>query len=820
MKISWNWLNEILPVKMGVNQAAELLTDIGLEVESVYPYENIKGGLEGLIAGEVITCVKHPDADKLKVTEVNIGNSTLLNIVCGAPNVAVGQKVIVAQTGTTLHPVSGESFTIKKAKIRGVESNGMLCAEDEIGMGVSHEGLLVLPDDTIVGTEIKTLFEIYSDTIIEIGLTANHADANSHFGTARELRAALISREIESPEINNPSKKNTLNIAVKDSNPSIKITIDDTEGCIRYSGILLINIQINESPIWLQNKLKAIGMRPINNVVDITNYVLQELGQPLHAFDADKIKGDHIIVKTLPDDTPFITLDEKERKLYHDDLMICDEERGMCIAGVYGGIDSGISSGTRNIFIESACFNPSYIRKTESRHGLKTDASSRFAKGTDPEITVIALKLAAQMIMEICQGQNAGNIIDIYPIKTKPFDIFLRFSRLNLISTINIPVEKIKSILESLNIKITEESNLGLRLEVPSYKNDVTREIDIIEEILRLYGFNNIPVPSTVRTPYLVSPKPDIEKIKLNTINYLVDKGFYEIFTNAISRSKYTEKFMPEQVNYRVDLLNSLNAELDCMRQTMLFTGLEVISYNHNHKQTDLRLFEMGREYSKVNGNYIEKEKIALYLTGNKYEETWRIKNRAADIFDLKEIINQLTQHLNCKIEWNTIDSKINDEAASNNLFETGAQLVVKGRVAGIAGIIKKEICNDFDIKQSVLYAELDWNIMLENLVGRSVKFKEVSKFPEVRRDLALIIDPSITYSDIESIAEKEGKPILKDIILFDVYEGEKLAGKKSYAIGLTFSNHERTLTDIEVEKIMNKLMLRYENELNAVIRK
>ncbi|MFI5172923.1 MAG: phenylalanine--tRNA ligase subunit beta [Chitinophagales bacterium] len=818
MKISWKWLNEILPVTINANQAAELLTDIGLEVESVYAYESIKGGLEGLIAGEVMSVVKHPDADKLKITEVNIGNGELLKIVCGAPNVAVGQKVIVAKTGTTIHPIKGEPFTIKKAKIRGEESNGMLCADDEIGLGESHEGLHILPDATIAGNSIKEIFDIYSDTIIEIGLTANHADANSHFGTARELRAGLISREIESPQINDPAKKITLNFPAGASNNSVKVSVEDTKGCIRYSGILIKNIETKASPAWLQNKLKAVGMRPINNVVDITNYILQELGQPLHAFDFDKIKGGEIIIKTLPDNTKFISRDEKERNLSRHDLMICDKEGGMCIAGVYGGINSGITSSTKNIFIESACFNPAYIRATESRHGLKTDASSRFAKGTDPEIIITALQLAAQMLVEFANGEIDGGIIDIYPTPVKPFHISLNYDKLKNIGAIDIPPGKIKSILQSVNIQVIEENDAGLKLEVPSYKNDVTREIDIVEEIMRLYGFNNIPLPSNVRTPYLVSPKPDKERTRLNTISYLVDKGFYEIFTNAISRSKYTEKFLTAEIGNRVNLLNSLNAELDCMRQTMMFTGLEVIGYNSNHKQSDLRLFEIGRVYSKVHGDYIEKERIAIYITGNKFDESWRNKNRPVDLFDLKEIVDQLTKHFNTPVEW--VNSSSNSGNDQSILFESGAALVSNGKTIGNAGIIKKDITSDFDIKQNVLFVELDWNMLLENLDSRKVEFTEISKFPEVRRDLALILDPAITYAEIESIAKNEGGPILKEVILFDVYEGEKLEGKKSYAIGLTFFNEERTLTDADVETVMNKLMSKYEKELNAVIRK
>ena len=812
MKISWNWLQEILPVQIGVEKAAELLTDIGLEVEDISLFESVKGGLEGLVVGEVITCEQHSDADKLKITTVNIGAEALLQIVCGAPNVAVGQKVIVAQVGTTIYPVKGDAFKIKTAKIRGVESNGMLCAEDEIGLGEGHNGLFILPENSVVGTPIKSLFNIYTDQVIEIGLTANHADANSHLGTARELRAALISRAIENPEIIDPAKSNQIPHTSAQEN-AITIQLENEAACFRYSGVLINNISIKESPAWLQNKLKAIGMRPINNAVDITNYILHTFGQPLHAFDADKITGNTIIIKTLPENSEFITLDEKTRKLFAGDLMICNAEAPMCIAGVYGGLHSGITSQTKNIFIESACFNPSYIRRTESLHGLKTDASARFTKGTDVEITLTALQTAASLIIALCGGEIPGNFIDIYPTKIKPTSIFLRFARLEMMSTINIPKNTIRNILQSLNITTVSETDAGLNLEVPSYKNDVLREIDIIEEVLRLYGFNNIPVPAGIRTPYLVSPKPDKEKIRQRTIHFLTDSACYEIFTNAISRSKYTEKYLPEIKEERVDLLNSLNAELDCMRQTMLFTGLEVISYNHNHKQQDLKMFEFGRVYAVKDGKYSETEKIGIYFTGSAAEENWRNNSRKSDLFDIKQLTALLLEEMNCDASWKNIPP-------TNNILESGAEIFVAGKMFGICGAVKKQICSDFDIKLPVYYAELDWNMMMENLITKKVTFKEISKFPEVRRDLALILEPSVTFAEIETIAKKEGKPILKDIRLFDVYEGEKLEGKKSYAVGLTFSNADRTLTDTEVDDVIQKLLSRYEKELNAVIRK
>jgi phenylalanyl-tRNA synthetase beta chain len=814
MKISWNWLNELLPLSMTANEAAVLLTDIGLEVEGVYPFSTINGGLEGLVVGEVMSCEKHADADKLKVTRVNIGTEELLQIVCGAPNVAVGQKVIVAIPGTTIYPIKGEPFTIKKAKIRGVESSGMLCAEDEIGIGESHDGLKILPDNSVPGTAVKTLFDVYNDTIIEIGLTANHADANSHKGTARELRAALISRELGKTELISTQQNN---ISVNSLPAAIQVQVENATACPRYSGVLLKNIVVGESPKWLQNKLRAIGMRPINNVVDITNYILQLYGQPLHAFDADKIEGNTIIVKTVPQNTTFITLDSKERKLSEQDLMICDANGGMCIAGVYGGLHSGVTTTTQHVFLESAYFNPSYIRRTESVHGLKTDASARFAKGTDIESTVVALQHAISLIQTICGGEIAGDIIDIYPNKMPEYQVNLRLSRLAKLSTLQLPTANIITILEALNITVAQQTDDVLQLKVPTYKNDVIREIDIIEEILRMHGFNNIQVPATIKTPYLVSPKPDKEKVKLETINYLVSTGFYEIFTNAISRSKYAQNYLPQFAPKQVNLLNSLNAELDSMRLTMAFTGLEVIGYNSNHKQTDLALFEFGRVYSKSE-TYQEAEKIGLFISGNKYLENWKISNRKTDFYDIKAAVDALLNKMNCKGEWSPIGNDNQNDLAP--LFDQGATISVGGKVIGCCGSIKKQILGDFDIKQPVYFAELDWNMMLDKMASRKVTFKEITKFPEVRRDLALVIDKSVNYDAIAAIAKKEGKPILKDLILFDVYEGEKLEGKKSYAIGLTFSNDERTLTDSDVDGVMKKLMTRCETELGALIRK
>ena len=822
MKVSLNWLREWLPVQSGSAEIAALLTDIGLETESVSVYESIKGGLKGLIVGEVVDVQKHPDADKLKLTQVNIGNGELLGIVCGAPNVEKGQKVIVAQAGTTIYPLKGDPFTIRKAKIRGVESNGMLCAEDEIGLGESHEGLLILPDSAAPGTNADTYISVYRDEIIEIGLTANHADANSVYGVARELEAAMHCRGIEQTELKKIIPDTSFTISQQGA--GITVTVENTEACPRYSGLLIKNLKIAPSPAWLQNKLKAMGMRPINNAVDITNYILLELGQPLHAFDAEKIRGEKIIVGTLPEATPFITLDEKERELHETDLMICDEEGGLCIAGVYGGMDSGITENTTSLFLESAYFNPVWISRTERLQGLKTEASSRFSKGTDPEITVIALQRAAQMMKEICGAEPETTIIDIYPQKVQPFSVFLRSERIKLIGAVAIPQNTIEEILTSLHIKIVSKTEKGWQLEIPSYKNDVTREIDVIEEILRLYGYNNIPMPTSIRMPYLVNPKPDREKIRDDYMRYLSAQGCYEIFTNAISKSKYVKKWIPGIENTQVTLLNSLNADLDCMRQTMLFTGLEVIAFNRNRKNTDLKFFESGRIYFHEGDKYKEYDRLSLFLCGNNSDESWRMKTRPADFYDLKLWIELLAKKSKAAIDFLPSGTTTSEFSAAADipsaLLEDATLILLNNTNAGFAGKVKEEILEEFDIRVPVYFAEISWNALVHATSSAKTEFAEIQKFPSVRRDLALLLEPSLPFEKVKEIAEKEGSGLLKDLVLFDIYAGEKMQGKKSLAVGLIFQHHEHTLTDNEVDTVMKKLMDRLEKELGAEIRK
>lgn len=809
MTISWNWLKQWLPATIPVNQAAEILTDIGLEVESVTPYESVKGSLNGLLVAHVVSVEKHPDADRLKITQVDFGGESPVQVVCGAPNVAAGQKVIFAPVGTTLYPVNGESIIIRKAKIRGVESEGMLCAEDEIGLGKSHDGLYILHESATIGSAVAQYFNLYSDTIFEIGLTANHADAFSHYGVARELRAALQVRNIETLQLTHTLFENYLP-GKAESKYSVEVL--DNEKCIRYSGVYIENVQVKESPAWLQNMLRSIGLRSINNIVDITNYILHGLGQPMHAFDAKAIAGNKIIVQTLPAGTAFITLDEKERKLSEHDLMICNAESPMCIAGVLGGLHSGITDSTTGIFLESACFHQKSISQTERYHSIKTDASSRFNKGTDPEMTMHALQIASRLVVELAGGHIASPYFDIYPNPVKQAQIRLRYKRFADFTAITISAAEIQNILQAIHIQIVQSDAESVTVEIPAYKNDVTREIDVIEEILRLYGYNKVAIPTTIRAPFTLRPKPDNEYVRLSTGKKFTAKGFYEIFTNSISRSKYIQKFAPGMEKSLVSLKNSLNNELDCLRQTHIFSGLEVIQYNVNRRQTNLKCYEFGKTFFKTAPGFDEKEILVLYITGNSNAENWKAKQYAADIFDIKQHIHLLL---------NDLGIHFSEKEISNNPFlETGNVITSAKQQIGNYGVVHEKITAEFDIRQPVYFAELDWKGLLLNMRKTAPDFSEIPKFPEVRRDLALILDPSTSFEAVKEVAVKEGKNVLRDVILFDVYEGKNLEGKKSYAIGLTFRDDNQTLTDTVVDNIMQAMILRYESELKAIIRK
>ena len=805
MRISWNWLKELLPASVSVDQAAELLTDIGLEVESVEVWRSVKGGLEGLVTGEVLAVSPHPDADRLQVTQVSIGEEAPLQIVCGAPNVAKGQKVVVATVGTTIHPVSGEAFTIRKAKIRGVSSEGMLCAEDEIGLGDGHDGILVLPAATQVGIALTEIIPVLEDHLLEIGLTANHADAFSHYGVARELSAALAVRSMGTIHPDFPE-----NSPLPDGKPAIVVEVQNHSACPRYSGIVIRNIQVGPSPEHIQERLKAIGMRAVNNVVDVTNLVLHELGQPLHAFDLDKIGGQRIVVRNVADGTTFHGLDDKEYTLSAQDLMICDAEGAMCIGGVFGGKDSGVSASTTSIFLESAFFSGAGIRRSESRLGLKTDASSRFAKGTDPEMTVAALGRALFLLQQTSEAEPVGGLVDIYPEKISPFKVELRKARLRNIAGTDIPDETVELILRHLDIQIVSSDEQGWQTEVPVRKNDVTREIDLIEEVMRFYGYDHIPVPKAVRTPFSLSPKPDLERIRLQACRFLAAQGFYEVFTNSISRSKYVDRWMPAHQDQVVRLLNSLNAELDSMRPTTLFSHLEAAQYNVNRKQQDLRFFEFGKVFNRSGDSYTEVSTLSLLISGRREPENWNTSKEITTIFDMKACVQLLSNQWHISAEETAFED--------HPLLEHAIALHKGQEVVGVYGEVKPAIRDAFDIRYPVYFAEIFW---IKWLDGRSedLTMHTLPKYPEVRRDLALILEPEVSFDKVRSVTRQTAGDLLQNVVLFDVYEGEKLQGKKSYAIGLTFRDDTKTLTDKEVEASVNRVIKALEKETGATIR-
>lgn len=805
MRISWNWLKELLPASVSVDQAAELLTDIGLEVESVEVWRSVKGGLEGLVTGEVLAVSPHPDADRLQVTQVSIGEEAPLQIVCGAPNVAKGQKVVVATVGTTIHPVSGEAFTIRKAKIRGVSSEGMLCAEDEIGLGDGHDGILVLPAATQVGIALTEIIPVLEDHLLEIGLTANHADAFSHYGVARELSAALAVRSMGTIHPDFPE-----NSPLPDGKPAIEVEVQNHSACPRYSGIVIRNIQVGPSPEHIQERLKAIGMRAVNNVVDVTNLVLHELGQPLHAFDLDKISGQRIVVRNVADGTTFHGLDDKEYTLSAQDLMICDAEGAMCIGGVFGGKDSGVSASTTSIFLESAFFSGAGIRRSESRLGLKTDASSRFAKGTDPEMTVAALGRALFLLQQTSEAEPVGGLVDIYPEKISPFKVELRKARLRNIAGTDIPDETVELIFRHLDIQIVSSDEQGWQTEVPVRKNDVTREIDLIEEVMRFYGYDHIPVPKAVRTPFSLSPKPDLERIRLQACRFLAAQGFYEVFTNSISRSKYVDRWMPAHQDQVVRLLNSLNAELDSMRPTTLFSHLEAAQYNVNRKQQDLRFFEFGKVFNRSGDSYTEVSTLSLLISGRREPENWNTSKEITTIFDMKACVQLLSNQWHISAEETAFED--------HPLLEHAIALHKGQEVVGVYGEVKPAIRDAFDIRYPVYFAEIFW---IKWLDGRSedLTMHTLPKYPEVRRDLALILEPEVSFDKVRSVTRQTAGDLLQNVVLFDVYEGEKLQGKKSYAIGLTFRDDTKTLTDKEVEASVNRVIKALEKETGATIR-
>ena len=827
MKISYNWLKQYLKIETPSLEVSKLLTDCGLEVEGVEKYESLKGGLKGFVIGEVIEKSKHPNADKLSLTKVNVGGERLLDIVCGAPNVEVGQKVVVATEGTTIYSDKG-NFEIKKSKIRGEASEGMICAEDELGMGTSHAGILVLENSAVVGTPAKDYFNIYEDEIFEIGLTPNRSDATSHIGVARDLSAVLKtinfrnSKPIDGFDLKYPSVEN---FKIDNNDKKIDIIVEDTESCIRYSGLTITDIEVKESPEWLKNWLKAIGLNPINNIVDITNFILHELGQPLHAFDADEIKGNKVIVKKLNQGTNFVTLDNTERELSSGDLMICNVEEPMCIGGVYGGLKSGVSDKTKNIFLESACFSPVSIRKTSKFHGLKTDASFRFERGTDPNMPVYALKRAAMLICEVCGGKISSEIIDVYPNKIENFKVEINYNHIERFVGQAIEKEVIKNILKYLSIEIISETSEGLVLSVPPYRVDVKRDVDIIEDILRIYGYNNIKLPDFVRSSITFADKPNKEKLQNTISDYLASIGLFEIMCNSLSSGDYVESLKTLNKDNNVKIQNPLSKELNVMRQTLLFGGLETIAYNQNRQNPDLKIFEFGKTYHFSNNpnnknleNYTENKQLSIFATGLIQKESWDSNNENVNFFYLKNIVLNILKRVGIS------GYSIVLENSKDDIFENQAIIKVKsqGKDLEIAdfGLLSKKLLKQFDIKNDVIYADIAWDSLIELSALAKIKHKELPKFPEVRRDLALLIDKNISFENIEKIAFKEEKQYLKSVNLFDIYEGDKLpSGKKSYAVSFILQDTEKTFADNQIDKIMEKLVKAYEKELGATLR-
>jgi phenylalanyl-tRNA synthetase beta chain len=815
MKISYKWLIEYLPIDEFTakitgkpQKIAEILTSVGLEVESLEKYEQVKNSLEGLIIGEVITCEKHPDADKLKITTVSNGHGETLQIVCGASNVAVGQKVVVAPVGTKLFPVSGEPFTIKKAKIRGVESNGMLCAEDEVGLGNGHEGIIVLPKNANAGVAAADYYDLYSDWVFEIGLTPNRMDAMSHLGVAKDVCAYISHHYKRTTKVIAPFKND---FKANDRTKPVEVEIKNQADCERYAGVSISEITVADSPQWLQNKLRSIGIRPVNNIVDITNFILHETGQPLHAFDLDKIKGNKIIVETLREGTPFITLDEKERKLGASDIMICNgDNEPMCIAGVFGGLHSGVSSQTKNIFLESAVFNPASIRKSMLLHNLRTEAAVRFEKGINISLAVDVLKRAAMLIKEIAGGKISSEIKDVYPVQRQKREITLSNHYLKKISGKNYHPDTVKNILKSLNFAILREGIDSINVAVPFSNPDITMPADVIEEILRIDGLDNIEIPASINMSPAIDTglKNALQKEKI--ISWLTGNGFHEIFTNSITNSKY---FDDETLSATVKIINSLSEGLNVMRPSMLPTGLECIAYNLNRKNNNLLFFEFGKTYSVAENSYVESQNLSLYFTGNSNDVNWNASAEKTDIYYVKGICEAIFSLVGLK------NYQI-DKAAADSFDECLIAAVDQLPVATAGGVTKKDL-EMFSIKQPIYFLNIDWEKLISFTAKDEISFEPIAKFPQVQRDLSILIDKKITYAEIENVVKSLQIKKLENIQLFDVFENEKLGeNKKSLAINFAFIDKEKTLTDQEIETMMHKIISNLETKLNAIIRR
>ncbi len=808
MTISYKWLSEYLPVIVDTERLSRILTSIGLEVEHVEEFEEVKGGLKGLVIGHVLSTEKHPNADKLTLTKVDVGTDTPLSIVCGAPNVAAGQKVVVAPVGATIYPTTGDPLTMKLAKIRGEESQGMICAEDELGLGTSHAGILVLPEDVKPGTAAADYFHPYTDTIYEIGLTPNRMDAMSHWGVARDVCAYLSHHDKKELRAKIPYSNS---FKADNQDLKIEVAIENTTACPRYSGVSISGITVAASPKWLQEKLKAIGLRPINNIVDITNFIQHETGQPLHAFDANKINGKKVIVKNLPDNTPFITLDGKERKLHADDLMICDTDSGMCIAGVFGGLESGVTDATQDIFLESAHFDAITIRKTSFRHGLRTDAATRFEKGADISATVNVLKRAALLIKEIAGGSISSDIVDVYPEVPEKKEVAIKYHFLKKLSGKNYHPDSVKGILTSLGFEILKEGIDELRMAVPYHKPDISLPADIVEEVLRIDGLDNVAIPDSIMITPAIEENYAQEKYKEKVADYLVGLGYHEILTNSITNESF---FNEEELATSVKMLNSLSAELNILRPSMLETGLQVVAHNLNRKNNQLRFFEFGKTYKKQeDSQYIETEQLCLYITGAQNDGSWRVKQGNTDFFVLKGVVERLANILGIKA--------INFEAWQHAKYEAGLQALVKGETLIQVAQVTNTTLNNFSIKQPVYYACINWKLASAIAGNTKLAFVEIPKYPAVQRDLSLVVSSALSYADIEKSVNNIKLNKLTGFELFDVYAGDKLGNdKKSMALSFTFLDVEKTLTDKEIDGWMNKIMTNLEKELQAEIRK
>lgn len=820
MNISYNWLKDYLDFDLQPDEVAAALTSIGLETGGVEEVQTIKGGLEGLVIGEVLTCEEHPNSDHLHITTVNVGGAEPLQIVCGAPNVAAGQKVVVAVNGTKLYD-GDECFTIKRSKIRGVESNGMICAEDEIGIGTDHAGIIVLPADAVVGTPAKEYYNVKSDYVLEVDITPNRVDATSHFGVARDL-AAYLKQNGKPANLKRPSVDA---FKIDDEVPAIEVVVENKEACLRYSGITIKNVTVKESPEWLQNRLKVIGLRPINNVVDITNYILHGVGQPLHSFDADKIKGNKVVVRSATEGAKFVTLDGVERTLTDRDLMICNVEEPMCIAGVFGGLDSGVTEQTKNVFLESATFHPTWIRKTARRFGLNTDASFRYERGLDPNQTVEVMKRAALLIQEVAGGTITGAIQDIYPVPVAPYRVELTYDKVNTLIGKVIPVETVKSILECLEMKIVSETAEGLVIDVPVYRIDVQRDVDVIEDILRIYGYNNVEFSDNVKSN-LSYQTPTDRSYKLQNLisEQLCGCGFNEILNNSLTRSAYYDNLSTYPVSHCVMLMNPLSADLNCMRQTLLFGGLESVEHNAKRKNGNIRFFEFGNCYDynidhkkedETLAEFSEDYRLGLWVSGSRVDNNWAHPNEKSSVYELKAYVENILVRLGVNLQ------KVIFGNLANDIYSAGLSITTSsGRQLGTMGIVSPKICKELDIETDVYYAELSWTLLMKEIKKSKVTFSEISKFPAVKRDLALLLEKNVQFAEIEKIATESERKLLKDVALFDVYEGKNLpAGKKSYAVSFYLQDEGKTLNDKQIDAIMKKIQTNLEQKLGAQLR-